>query len=379
MYDANQIIPITTLLSGGGLGYANFASAFFFAPNAELPQGFAPDTVRVYNSLPDLEQDFPSTTETYQANNRWLGGIPFTQTVTVWGVDANDATITDTLNKARNRYWWFFSFFDAATYADTAKAEEIAQWGDANGSFIINCQTGPNAAAIRDINVTDDIATILTTAGYRFTATFAHATDPYAGIALCKWFASTNYSLVNTTITGEFKKLAGVTAESLSGTEYAAMTSQTKRCAFYSQVDLQGSIDAGRCLNTYTHSPYKEFMDDVINLAAFTNRLTVDRYNALANQPTKLGQDPIGQAVLDGAAKNTCEQFIANGYLGPRNYLDPDDGVEKYVTGYQILTKPEDILNLTDAERQERLAAPLKIRIFRKGAIHKAPVTVEVI
>lgn len=120
-------------------------------------------------------------------------------------------------------------------------------------------------------------------------------------------------------------------------------------------------------------------MDDVINLAAFTNRLTVDRYNALANQPTKLGQDPIGQAVLDGAAKNTCEQFIANGYLGPRNYLDPDDGVEKYVTGYQILTKPEDILNLTDAERQERLAAPLKIRIFRKGAIHKAPVTVEVI
>ena len=67
-----------------------------------------------------------------------------------------------------------------------------------------------------------------------------------------------------------------------------------------------------------------------------------------------------------------------NGYLGPRNYIDPDDGVLKFTEGYEILTQPTDILNLTDPDRAARKSAPLKIRIFRKGAIHQVPVDINV-
>ena len=242
----------------------------------------------------------------------------------------------------------------------------------------MNCQVGASATAIRDPLLTSDIATTLTTDGYRFASTFSHATDPYAGIALCKWFAAVNYSADNTTITGEYKKLSGVAAEDLSDTAYSAMTKATKKCQFYSMVDLQGSTDAGRVINSWSHSSFGEWMDDVVNLSAFVNAMKVTLYNAIANQITKLGQDPIGQSVLIGSARSICEQYIANGYLGPRNYIDPDDGVEKYTVGYEILTKPEDILNLLEPDRDARKAAPLRIRVFRKGAVHVCPVNIDV-
>lgn len=377
-YDVNNIISINTRISPAGLGFANFAEALMFAPESELPGGFNVDTYREYTSLVDLAVDFPSTTETYKAMNRWLGGIPATSKIKVWAKADADATITDTLNKARNVLWWFWSFFTVTEYSVPATVVEIAEWSNANETYFMNCQVGTSATAIRDPNSTSDIASTLTTAGYRMASTFAHATDPYAGITLCKWFAAVNYSADNSTITGEFKKLSGVAAESLTGSEYGAMTQDTKKAQFYSVVELQGSTDVGRVINSWSHSSFGEWMDDVINLSAFVNALKVELYNVIANQPTKLGQDPIGQSVLIGRAKSTCERYISNGYLGPRNYTDPDDGNDKFTAGYEILTKPEDILDLSDPDRDDRKSAPLRIRVFRKGAIHKSIVDIDV-
>lgn len=377
-YDVNNVIQINTSISPQGLGFANFAAALMFAPETELPVGFLKDTYRVYNSMKALSVDFPSTTETYKAMNRWLGGIPATRSVTVWGAATADATITTTLDKANNQLWWYWSFFTAPIYADVTKVNLIAQWSNTNERYFMNCQTGANATAIRDPALNTDIASVLTTSGVRMASTFAHAADPYAGIAECKWFAAVNYSAAKSTITGEYRKLSGVAAEDLTDTAYAAMTKPTKKCMFYTVLDLQGAVDNGRVINSWSHSSYGEYMDDVVNLSAFVNYLKVSLYNAMANQPTKLGQDPIGQSVLIGAARAVCEQFVRNDYLGPRNYTDPDDGVYKYTAGYEILTKPEEILNLLDADRAARKAAPLRIRIFRKGAIHQVAVDVNV-
>jgi hypothetical protein len=379
-YNVDNIININTRISPAGLGFANFAEAIQFAPESELPVGFLVDTYREYTTLTALSIDFPSTTETYKAVNRWLGGIPATSKIKVWGTADADLNWTDTLNKVRNVLWWFWSFFTKPVYDDIAvSVPDIASWHNSNETYFMNCQSlVANVEAIRDPNVTADIATTLTTSGYRFASTFSHATDPYAGISLCKWFAAVNYSANKSTITGEYKKLSGVAAEDLSDSAYGAMTQATKKCQFYSVVDLQGSVDNGRVINTWSHSTFGEWMDDVVNLAAFVNGLKVTLYNTIANATTKVGQDPVGQSLLIGAAKSVCEQYIANDYLGPRNYIDPDDGVEKFTAGYEILTKPEDILDLSDPDRDARKSAPLRIRIFRKGAIHMVNVDVDV-
>lgn len=377
-YPATNIIRINTRISPAGLGTANFASAMLFAPQTELPSGFEPNTYRTYFDMKSLSEDFADTTETYKAAERFLGGIPATREIKVWGVATADASRTVTLNKARNLLWWYWTLWTAPVLAVPADVLAIAQWCETNTSMFVDSQTGALATAIRDPAINTDIASQLTTLGLRHVYTAAHATDAYAGFALAKHFAAVNYSAERSTITGEFKKSPGVAAESLTATAYSAMQSDTKKATFYTVVDNQGSTDSGRWLNTVTHSTYGEFIDDVVNLDACVNYLTTALYNALANQTTKLQQTPVGQAVLIGAARNVMQQFIANGYLGPRNYLDPDDGQEKYTIGYEILTKPEDILDLSDADRNARKSAPLRIRLFRAGAIHIVDVDLDV-
>ena len=147
---------------------------------------------------------------------------------------------------------------------------------------------------------------------------------------------------------------------------------------FYSVVDLQGSNDMGRWLNTWTHSTYGEWIDDVVNLDAFINAIQVGIYNMIANQTTKLLQTTIGQAMVIAAARAVCEQYISNGFLGERNYTDPDDAQEKYTRGFEILTRPEDILSLSTSDRANRKCAPVRIRVFRAGAIHTADIDIDV-
>lgn len=377
-YPATNIIRINARISPAGLGNANFASAMLFAPQLELPVGFAPDTYRTYFTLTALSEDFADTTETYKAAQRWLGGTPATRQIQVWGAATADTTRAATLNKARNMLWWFWTMWTAPVLAIKADVLAIAQWCEDNTSMFIDNQTGASVVEIRDPADVDDIATQLTTAGFRHVFTAAHATDAYSGSALAKHYAAVNYSADRSTITGEFKKSPGVTAENLTGTAYTAMQSDKKKAVFYTVVDNQGSTDSGRWLNTLTHSTYGEFIDDVVNLDACVNYLTTSLYNAVANQTTKLAQTPVGQAVLIGAARATMQQFINNGYLGPRNYIDPDDGLEKYTIGFEILTKPEDILDLSDADRNARKSAPLRIRLFRAGAVHLVDVDLDV-
>jgi hypothetical protein len=375
--DASQIINIVTRISPQGLANANFGLAMLFAPESELPGGFVPDTYRTYTSLSDLEVDFASTTETYKAAQRFMQMTPTPQEIKVYG--RNDVTGPDTiitsLDNAANQLWWYWTFFTDDVYNDEASVKLIADWLDANGRYSFNCST---AADIRDPADTTDIASELTTTGQRHISTFSHATDPYAGHALAAWFASVNYSIPGSTITGEFKKLPGVAAESLTGTEYAAMQQDTKKAVFYTVVDLQGSSDLGRVINSWSHSSYGEYIDDVVNLDAFVNALRVALFNAVANQTTKLPQTPAGQQLLITETQNVCEQYIANDYLGPRTWTNPDTGLEEDVPGYVILTKAEDILTISDTERDDRKSAPMRVRIFRAGAVHAVDVTVDV-
>lgn len=376
-YDASNIINIVTRISPQGLSFANFSIAMLFSPEAEKPAAMLVNTFRVYASLSDLSVDFANTTETYKAAQRYLAMIPTPREIRVFArSDITDAdTIVTTLDIAANLTWWYWTMFTDDVYNVDASMLLVSDWLDANIRYSFNCST---AQDIRDIADATDIATQLTTKGTRHITTFSHATDPYAGHALIAWFSSVNYSIPGSTITGEFKKLPGVVAEDLTATEYASMKLDTKKAAFYTVVDLQGSSDAGRVINSWSHSAFGEYIDDIINLDAFVNNLRVSLFNATANQPTKLPQTPPAQAVLLAAAKETGERYIANGYLGPREWTNPDNGLDELTLGYEILTKAEDILTISDPDRADRKSAPVRIRIFRSGAIHAVDVTVDV-
>lgn len=377
---ADSIIQVNARIRAAGLGFANFASAMVFADpgDAEDVPSVVLDTYKTYTTIQEVAADFSEASVTYQAIAKWLGGTPKMRSVMVWMTNGADASFPVTLNKARNVIWWYWTIITSGALAVDATVLAVADWCEQNASMFVNSQTGASALKIRSENDATDIATQLTTLGYRHVYTAAHATDANAGTALSKHFAAVNYSADLSTITGEFKKSPGVAAEDLTGSAIAAMEKLTKKAVFYTVVELSGSVDNGRWLNTWTHSTYGEYIDDVVNLDAFINGITVRLYNALAGQTTKLQQTPRGMAVLLAAARQVCEQYVSNGYLGPRNYTDPDDGVDKYTLGYEILTKPEDILDISTEDRDARLAAPIRIRLFRAGAIHKSIVDLDV-
>lgn len=376
MFPIEQIIPITTRISPAGLSTANFASAMLFAKNSELPSGFTEDTVRTYYSTSSLAADFPPTTETYKAGAKFLGSTPAVPKLTVWGTADDDADIKTTLTKAFNKHYWYWTLVTKDVLATEDDVLAIASWCEENSVMFPNSQTGEAVVKIRNPDADDDICSKLNKLGHRHAFTVAHATDPYAAYALIKHSASVNYSADNSTIDTEFKKSPGVAAEDLSDTEQNAMV--TKRCAFYSVLDLQGSTDRGRWLQTWSHSTYGESISDIVDLDAFVNSLRVELYNTIVNQTTKLPQTPVGQEALIGAAKRVGRQYIRNRYLGPRNYTSPDTGLEAYTEGFEVLTKATDILDLSDSDRAARKSAPINMRVFKAGSVRICDVTVDV-
>lgn len=381
-YSAANIIRINTRISAAGLSTADFGSAMLFIPVSDLrteaQSGFPVDTYRTFGSTAEVAEVLKDDSEGYAAASAWLGGTPCIDDIKIYVRNSEDSSWEVTLNKARNQVWWYWTFATKPVYESETDVLQIAKWCDANSSMFVNCQSGDAAEKIRNETEDSDIATKLTKLGYRHVYTACHDTDAYSGIYLAKHFAKVNYDSPNSTITGEFKKSPGLETEDLKTSEYSAMKKDTKKACFYTTVDLQGSTDSGRWLNTWTHSTYGEFIDDVVNLDAFTNYLCVGIYNILTKQTTKLAQTPVGQAMLLAGARAVCEKFIKNRYLGSRTYTDPDDAQEKTTQGYEILTKPEDVLTLSDAERNARKAAPINVRVFRAGAIHSVDITVDV-
>ncbi len=369
-YSVDRIVPVTSKFVPGGLAYANFGSSTLFAPESEAPVGFNPDTFRDYNSVTGLADDgWLTSSETYKAASKWFGSTPSPGALRVYVQDATDASYVDTLNKARNVFWWFISLFTIDLYDDSADVLLVAEWCNDNESMYPN---PTNEAGV--LTGGSSTAKDISSAGYRFAYSTYHDTDRYAAFPLMAFFAAVNYSVPNSTITGQYKVATNVTPIDLNETETNFATADDTKCGFWTNIDLQGQVSPNRYVNSVSHSALDERIADVFDSSAFINAVKVDIFNVVANQPTKLKQTPVGQQAIITATQGVCEQFIENGYLGPRNYIDPDDGLEKFTRGYEILTKPEDILDLTDAERANREAAPMVVRIFRAGAIWIAPV-----
>lgn len=373
-YPAENIINIVTNIRAAGLGTANFGAGMVFADfDSSTDATFAEGSYRDYGGASAVAADFSIASDPYLAALAWFSAVPKPRSLRIYLRQENDSPV-ESLNDAINKRIWFYWYeFETTIRANDADVLALIAAGDAAGKFYAGTT---NQSSARDPSLATDIASKAKLQGSRRSFLLSHATAPYAGFELGAVFSRVNFNAANSTITGEFKKLPGIVAEDLTNTAYSAM--KEKGAPFYTIVETGGQVDAGRVINSKSTSSYGEFIDDVFNLDGFVNALTVNLYNALANVPTKLKQTPEGQQVLIDAAAQIGQRFIDNGYLGPRQYTSDETGEEVLSDGYEILSKADDILDLTDAERAERLAAPIIMRLFRAGAIHAVDVTVNV-
>lgn len=377
-YPVENIINIVTRIQPAGIGTANFGVGMFFANfDSTTDNTFAEGTFRDYTSPAAVAKDFAISEDAYLAALQWFSAIPRPVSFRIYR-RVEDDTAVESINAAINAGIWFYWFdFEAGETASAAAVTPIQAAGDANEKFFAYTAVGALATAVRDPASTTDVCTAMVTQGSRRAMCFTHATNRYAGLEAAAIMSRVNFSAVDSTITLEFKKLPNVDAEDLGATAYTAMND--KGAPFYTVVETGGQQDNGRIINSKSTSTYGEFIDDVFNLDGFVNALRVGLFNALANKAGKVPQTPAGQLYMNNAAAQVGEQFIANGYLGEAEYLDEDTGETKLTRGYRILTKPEDILSISSADKAARKCAPIRIIIYRAGAIHAVDVTVDVI
>lgn len=373
-YPAEQIITIDTRISAAGLGAANFGAGMFFADFDDTTDtSFSQGSFRDYGSTAEGAADFNIASDTMAAMQAWFSALPKPKSFRVYRRIEGDTAVESLLDAINKRIWFYWFEFSTELRATAVDVLAVEAAGDANGKFFAYTS---NSSNVRDPAVTTDIVSQSVAQGSRRVFVLSHATAPYAGLELAAVFSRVNFSIADSTITGEFKKLPGIVAENLNQTAYGAMKS--KGAVFYTQVETGGQVDNGRVINSKTTSAFGEYIDDVFNLDAFVNFLTVRLYNTLAGQTAKLKQTPEGQLELINAANQVGEQFVSNGYLGARNYVDPDDGKTKLTQGYEVLTTPNEILDISDEDRAARKPAPIRMRIYRAGAIHDVDVVVDV-
>ena len=373
-YPAESIININVLINSAGLGTSNFGAGMVFADfDSSNDVAFVEGSYRDYGSAVQVAADFDIASDPYKAAEAWFSAVPKPKTLRIY-LRVELDTPVESLNDAISKGIWFYWFeFETAIRANDDDILALGAAGDAANKFFAYTT---NQATVRDPSITTDIVSKAFIQGSRRMLIVSHATELYAGLELAAVFSRVNFNAANSTITGEFKKLPGIDAESLTPTAYSAM--KQKGAIFYTVVETGDEKDMGRIINSKTTSSYGEFIDDVFNLDAFVNFERVSLYNALTKVPTKLRQTPAGQQILINAGAQTGEKFIDNGYLGERLFTDDETGEEKLSRGYEMLTKADEILLISDAERAERDSAPVRMRIFRAGAIHGVDLTANV-
>ncbi|BBE78626.1 DUF3383 family protein [Phytobacter diazotrophicus] len=380
-YSVDNIIPVNLYLTAAGLGYGDFSSALIFAGSTDLKSGvtFAVDTWRDYSSLNEIAEDFSASSDIYLIATRYFTQIPKPKSVTIWMKNAADASLLDTVNKAEDEVWRYHFFFKNS---DLTKANllQLADWSDAESHpiWVTTSEAGATSASS-----TTDIAAVMAAKGnrhifmgYRLPAAIvADSSQAYTMVQLAATFNKFKPNAKNSAITAEYQVLTGIAGDDLKTSSYSALKS--KNCAFFTEIELSGETDSLRAINTRSMSSYNEFIDDVINLDVLKNHLQVDGYNYITGTSTKRALTPAGYAGLLTALTTTCKRFYDNGVLGKGTYVDPKTGeVATAENGFVILGKPEDVFNLTDAQRKAREYPATTIYAILARAGHVAEINV---
>lgn len=379
--DISNIIPIGVSISSAGLADANFTSSVAFADPADLAAGvtFPINTYRDYTALTNIITDFGTASELYRLAAPYFANKTRSPIFTVFmKASAGEDPTTVAAQLDASGVWRYNQFFKNGDIT-AANVSNLATWADASGRPV--WVSVSDAAAITPGSTTDLVSVISELGsrhvfmGFRAPSTLAaDITQGYPMNALAGKFTKWNPAGRKTAITGEYQNLSGVTADSLSPTATGIL--KTKKCVYFSKVVSSGQLTGCMAMNTQSPSAYGEWIDDVIGVDMLVNALQVGLFNWLTQPQTKRGLDAKNFAGAIAAAGKVCKSYYDNGFLGAGNIIDPDTGLDRYLSnGYFIDNDPTEVESLTTAQRQQRQFPVLNVYVLRDGAAHFIPVS----
>lgn len=266
---------------------------------------------------------------------------------------------------------WYGLMFADTNVTDAQHIAVAAYIEAASPSRIYGITT--QVAAALDSASTTDLPYVLKAALYRRTFIQYSSSSPYAAASLYGRAFTVDFTANNTAITLKFKQEPGVTAESLTQSQAAAV--KAKNCNVFvkytgdSAIVQEGTMASGA------------FFDEVHGLDWFANALQTDLFNLLYQSPTKIPQTDQGVALLTTQAERTCAAAVNNGLVAPGTWtstlafgsLKSGDALPKgyYVYAPRVATQSQ-------ADREARKSPTIQIALKLAGAIHSVNAIVNV-
>ncbi|EFS2711462.1 DUF3383 domain-containing protein [Salmonella enterica] len=373
----SNVVNVDVIIGPRAATGRNFGSLLILGTSTVIP---VKERLRLYSSKEDIGSDFGVDSPEYEAATVYFSQSPRPKEVYVgrWAktLATGEAGAAEKLMDAVNAVmgytnWYGLGIADKEDIADDDWLK-VAAAVEASGVSRILAITTSDPATM-DATSTTDLAYKLKAAKYGRTFVQYSSSSKYAALSAFGRAFTVNFNGSNTTITLKFKQEPGITYETLTTDQAAALDARNCNVFVYYQNDTailqQGVMSSG------------DFFDERHGLDWLQNYVQTNLYNLLYTSTTKIPQTDAGVTRLLSNVEQSMDQSVTNGLVaagvwngGPIGQLDSGDTLTK---GYYVYAQP--LSEQAQADREARKAPVIQVACKLAGAVHFADVQINVV
>lgn len=373
----SNVVNVDVIMSPVAATGRNFGALLILGTSTVIP---VTERVRQYSAIEDIGDDFGVDSPEYEAATIFFSQSPKPTLVYIgrWAktLAEGEAGAVETLLQAVNACLQYTNWYGLAIAdsADLVEADVISVAAAIEASSLSRIL----AVTTDDVNVlvagnTDNIGYKLKAAGYGRTFWQYSSSSKYAAISAFGRAFTVNFTGNNTTITLKFKTEPGVTYETLTTTQAAAIDSINGNVYVYYANDT-AIIQQGVMANG-------DFFDERHGLDWLQNYVQTNLYNLLYTSATKIPQTDAGVTRLMTNVEASLDQAVNNGLVapgvwngGPIGQIESGDTLTK---GYYVYADSVD--NQAQSDREARKSPVIQAALKLAGAIHYGDVQINVV
>lgn len=373
----SNVVNVDVIMSAVAATGRNFGALLILGSSPVIP---LTERVRQYSSHEDIGEDFGVDSPEYEAAAIFFEQSPKPTLVYIgrWAktLAEGESGAVETLLQAVNACLQYTNWYGLAIAdsADLVEADVISVAAAIEASSLSRIL----AVTTADVNVlvtgnTDNIGYKLKAAGYARTFWQYSSSSKYAAISAFGRAFTVNFTGSNTTITLKFKTEPGITYETLTTAQAAAIDAINGNVYVYYANDT-AIIQQGVMANG-------DFFDERHGLDWLQNYVQTNLYNLLYTSTTKIPQTDAGVTRLMTNVEASLDQAVSNGLIapgvwngGPIGQIESGDTLTK---GYYVYA--DAVANQSQSDREARKSPVIQAAIKLAGAIHYGDVQINVV
>ncbi|WP_286870876.1 DUF3383 family protein [Pantoea sp. UBA5035] len=373
----SNVVNVDVIMSPTAATGRNFGSLLILGTSTVIPVS---ERIRLYTGSEEIGADFGEGSPEYAAALVYFSQSPQPTQVYVgrWAktLATAESGSVETLAQAITAVLQFTNWYGLgiADDEDLTAAEITATAAAIQASSLsrVFAVTSDDSGII-DSASTTDIASTLKAAGYGRTFVQYSTKSKYAALSAFGRAFTVNFTGNNTTITLKFKTEPGVTYETLTSSQAAAVDAKNANVYVYYSNDTailqQGVMSNG------------DFFDERHGLDWLQNYVQTNLFNLLYTSTTKIPQTEAGITRLLSNVEQSLDQAVSNGLVAPGVWNGGDIGQisagDTLTKGYYVYAQP--LSSQAQADREARKAPLIQAAIKLAGAVHYADVQINVV